>query len=72
MYHQVQQWRGNNLQPTEWGWKLSEKNLLPIPMLKSPALDSLIHLVCCNCEVAVVVRANAEKGFAVFGNVRIL
>ena len=30
VYHQVQTWRGYDLPPTNWGWKVSGSNLIPI------------------------------------------
>ena len=30
VYHQVQQWKGLNLQPQEWGWELRSGKLLPL------------------------------------------
>jgi len=31
VYLQVQQWLGNNLDPTEWGWFMKEGRLHPVP-----------------------------------------
>lgn len=48
-YLQVQQWRGNALPPTEWGWALHEGRLRPVPTDKAPAPLELLHMVFCNC-----------------------
>ena len=37
-FHQVQKWLGNELQPTEWGWKRTINGLTPITTDKDPAL----------------------------------
>ena len=54
VYHQVQAWLGNDLDPTKWGWQIhkgqdSEK-LKPIRMQKDAAPESLLKLVKCNCH----------------------
>ena len=50
VFHQVQAWRGIQLPPTEWGWKLAEEHLIPIASLKAPAPQKLIKLIACNCK----------------------
>ena len=50
VYDQVQEWRGNNLPPTDWGWKLVQGNLLPVISLKEPASSHLLQLISCNCK----------------------
>lgn len=37
MYLQIQEWKDNNLEPYDWGWKKTDKNLNPLYMTKSPA-----------------------------------
>ena len=48
VYHQVQQWRGIALDPTDWGWMLKDGDLTPLPTLREPAPDTLLHLITCN------------------------
>ena len=54
VYHQVQTWLGNILEPTEWGWVLHKsqnvERLKPIRMQKDPAPASLLKLIKCNCQ----------------------
>lgn len=50
VYLQVQQWLGNQLPPTEWGWCLLQGNLLPIPSNRPPAPEHLLQLITCNCK----------------------
>ena len=50
VYHQVQQWRGVALNPTDWGWRLKDGRLTPLPTLREPAPESLLHLITCNCR----------------------
>ena len=54
VYHQVQAWLGNILDPTEWGWFLHKgqhvDNLKPVRMQRDAAPASLLKLVKCNCH----------------------
>ena len=50
VFYQVQHWRGNHLSPVDWGWESSKNGLKPIPSMKPPAPDDLLHLVSCNCR----------------------
>jgi len=50
VYHQVQTWMGANLNPLEFGWKISRNKLLPIYTTKPPAPASLLKMIRCNCK----------------------
>lgn len=50
VYLQVQQWLGNNLVPTDWGWKLEKDQLLPVTTTMEPAPQNLLKLILCNCK----------------------
>ena len=54
VYHQVQTWLGNSLDPTKWGWVLYKgqhvENLKPVRMQRDAAPASLLKLVKCNCH----------------------
>lgn len=60
VYLQVQRWLGNNLPPSEWGWKLEvvreaggdRKILKPITTSKPFAPNDLLYLVSCSCKSA--------------------
>ena len=62
VYHQVQQWRGNILDPLEWGWKMIGSNLLPTSNLQPPAPENLLHLVSCNCKTGCIRNCECKKG----------
>ena len=51
-YLQVMEWLGNNdgMQPTEWGWEVQGDILVPLMMKDSPAPNSLLKMVHCNCS----------------------
>ncbi|KAK3915801.1 Telomerase reverse transcriptase [Frankliniella fusca] len=46
----VQDWLGNSLDPTQWGWYMGERTLHPVPSKLSPAPQELLHLIACNCK----------------------
>ena len=53
VYHQVQAWLGNNLDPLKWGWQIHHghtQKLKPVRMSKEAAPASLLKLVKCNCQ----------------------
>lgn len=50
VYHQVQTWLGNDLDPCQWGWRLVGNSLLPIPTTLPPAPDRIMHVISCNCK----------------------
>ena len=45
----VQKWLGNDLPPTQWGWKVTSKGLEPITTDKDPAPQELLNIVSCKC-----------------------
>ena len=46
----VQEWLGNVLPPTEWGWKVDDGDLIPITTDLPVAPDKLLHMVSCGCK----------------------
>lgn len=50
-YLQVQQWRGNQLRPTEWGWHLHEGMLKPVCTCLAAAPTELLNLISCGCKI---------------------
>ncbi|KAK3917979.1 Protein lin-54 [Frankliniella fusca] len=50
VYLTVQDWLGNSLDPTQWGWYRGERSLHPVPSKLSPAPQELLHLIACNCK----------------------
>ena len=49
-YLQVQQWTGNELEPTDWGWRVYMDTLIPVPTDQPPAPERLLNLVSCKCK----------------------
>ena len=52
VYLQVQELLGNCLDPTNWGWSMTENSLRPVPTTKEAAAFKLLNLGSCNCKVA--------------------
>lgn len=52
VYLQVQQWKGSGgeLLPVEWGWKESDRGLMPVHTDLPPAPDELLRVIKCNCQ----------------------
>ena len=50
VYQQVQSWLGNDLEPTEWGFKIVEGILLPITMDGPPAPPEILKMIRCTCK----------------------
>ncbi|KAK3910372.1 Translation initiation factor IF-2 [Frankliniella fusca] len=48
VYLTVQDWLGNSLDPTQWGWYRGERSLHPVPSKLSPAPQELLHLIAGN------------------------
>ena len=44
VYHKVHQWRGVALNPTDWGWRLKDGRITPLPTLRETAPGTLHHL----------------------------
>lgn len=51
-YYQVMEWMGcsDEMEPTEWGWRVEGNKLVPMMTDKSPAPEVLIQMVHCNCS----------------------
>jgi len=49
-YLAVQEWMGNTLPPTEWGWRLEEETLVPLETDISVAPDTLLNMVSYGCK----------------------
>lgn len=61
VYLQMQQWRGRNLNPLEWGWMPTKNGLLPIRTVQKPAPDNLLQLISCKCTKNCEVNCGCKK-----------
>lgn len=50
VYHQIQEWIGNVIPPTTWGWKKQGEALHPIQTDKPIAPEFILKLIFCNCK----------------------
>lgn len=50
VYCQVNEWKGNVIEPTEWGWELQEGKLVAITSTKQPAPQELLKILRCGCK----------------------
>ena len=63
-YLQVMERLGKNygVQPTEWGWAVQWDKLVPLVMKDSPAPNSLLQMVHCNCSAGCsTLRCGCRK-----------
>ena len=48
-YFQIQQWKGNPLDPHQWGRKKTQSGLMPLYMIAPPAPQCLLEKISCGC-----------------------
>jgi len=63
-YLTVQQWKGNKLNPVEWGWHVRENMMVPVETDQPVASESILKLVSCGC------KAGCDKTLQVCGYTR--
>lgn len=61
VFHQVQNWLGNDLAASEWGWRLVNGQPHPILTQKAPAPDALLKLIFCNCTTGCARACGCRK-----------
>ena len=50
VYHQIQTWMGNEMDPTEWGWKFVNNKHVPLTTTLSAAPEKLLAIIHCGCK----------------------
>jgi len=50
VFYQIQQWKGEELDAQQWGWKLQDSQLVPVMTDLPPATESLLKVLRCNCK----------------------
>lgn len=50
VYHQIQEWCGNVLDPLEWGWTIKGNNITPSQGITDVAPKFIMELIFCNCK----------------------
>lgn len=66
VYHQVQEWLGNQLPPEMWGWKRGFDGNLDITTLDPPAPDTVLFFAAARVTVLGNVAAEKLKFTAAF------
>lgn len=61
VYLQVQQWRGNEVDPTDWGWIRKGDLLIPVCMTKDPAPPKLLSIISCYCKSNCTVKCECRR-----------
>jgi len=60
-YLAVQQWQGNEMQPTEWGWQYREGLLVPIETDRPVAPEKVLKMISCGCKVGCGKRCTCYR-----------
>ena len=50
VYHQVQAWLEQDLDPTKWGWKIKEGCHVPVTSQLPAAPDEILEIIHCDCK----------------------
>ena len=50
VYHQVQAWLEQDLDPTEWGWKIKEGCHVPVTSQLPAAPEEILEIIHCGCK----------------------
>ncbi|XP_026804078.1 uncharacterized protein LOC113560765 [Rhopalosiphum maidis] len=61
VYLQIQLWRGNRLNPQNWGWKEDNGKLNPVFTKKPPAPDTLLKVISCACAKTCEQNCSCRK-----------
>lgn len=60
-YHQIQQWQGNEMLPTEWGWRFRDIHLEPIMTLLEAAPKDILNMISCRCKNVCKFNCTCKK-----------
>ena len=60
-YLQVQEWLGNSLQPTNWGWQMKNELLVPFPTELDAATSKLLKMIRCGCRAGCMARCSCKR-----------
>ena len=61
VYHQIQAWIGNNIDPLQWGWTQSGHRLVPLKTYLSAAPERFLNIIKCNCKNCDTKRCSCRK-----------
>ena len=61
VYHQMQSWLGNSVDPENWGWHNQYGELMPILTSKPAAPEHLLNLISCNCKCGCESACGCKK-----------
>lgn len=61
VYHQVQMWLGNPLDPKEYGWMEQNKMLKPVMTTMSAAPENIMKMIYCRCKTNCGAHCGCRK-----------
>jgi len=62
VYHQVQTWKNVELDPTDWGWKVTEGKMIPYMTDLEPAPKALLRVIRCKCKTGCGTKRCGCRG----------
>ena len=60
-FYQIQAWLGNQLNPEDWGWKLTDNILELIQTILPPAPEKLLNTIICNCKKGCSTKCGCRR-----------
>ena len=65
VYFQIMIWTGKekDMDPLDWGWRLKDKQLLPVMTDKIVAPEKLLKMIHCNCTTSCSTRRCSCRGY---------
>ena len=61
VYHQIQAWNDNDLDPLQWGWVQTESRLVPLKTDLPAAPERLLNIIKCNCKNCDTKRCSCRR-----------
>lgn len=61
VYHQVQMWLGNSLDPKEYGWMEENRILKPVMMTIKAAPENVLNMIYCRCKTNCGSKCGCRK-----------
>ena len=58
---EVQQWIGNNVCPTDWGWNYRDESLVPLTTDRPVAPTRVLRIVSCGCKTGGRMTCGCPK-----------
>ena len=69
VFCQVMQWKGTEIDPTKWGWKITNNMMMPKYTDLPCAPEELLKIISCNCKIGCSsMRCSCKKNGLIFSS----